>query len=90
MNNTKTKWNLQQITEKVRQIIAEEVDAEDAAITPDARLQEDLGADSLTVLEVVMKIEETFGVEIPDEDVDQIRTVSEICEYLNKRLNGEN
>ena len=61
--------------EKVKQIIVEQLQVDEAEVTPSASFQEDLGADSLDVVELVMQFEEAFDLEIPDEDAEKIKTV---------------
>lgn len=68
--------------DKVLAILAKELDVEISEIKEESRIQEDLGADSLAVMEVVMALEEEFEVEIPDEVTGKIKTVKDILEYL--------
>lgn len=70
------------IFEKVKQIIAEELGVELDDIAMDTHLTDDLGADSLDAVELIMSIEDEFDVEIPDEELQNIQTVSDIVEYL--------
>ncbi|MEO0279693.1 MAG: acyl carrier protein [candidate division WOR-3 bacterium] len=70
----------------LRDIIVEELNVTPEQVTLEARFQEDLGADSLDVVELVMKIEEKFGIEIPDEDAEKIRTVKDAVEYIENKL----
>ena len=72
--------------EKVREIIAEQlsVDVIDS-ITPETNLLEDLNADSLDAVEIIMNIEEEFDMKIPDEDIDQVRTINDIISYIEAR-----
>jgi len=62
------------VEEKVKQIIVEQLQVDEAEVTPGASFQEDLGADSLDVVELVMQFEEAFDLEIPDEDAEKIKT----------------
>ncbi len=73
-----------EITEKVRQIIAEQLGVEEAEVTPSAYFIDDLGADSLDTVELVMALEENFDLEIPDEDAEKIRTVQDAIDYIEK------
>lgn len=73
------------IFEKVAAILAEQLDAEEDAITLDTSLVEDLGADSLDVVDLVMTLEDEFDMEIPDEDITDVRTVGDIVKYLEER-----
>ncbi len=70
------------VAEKVKSIIAENLDVDEQEITPDASFTEDLGADSLDIVELVMAFEEAFGIEIPDEDAEKITRVREAIEYI--------
>ncbi len=74
------------VTAKVKELIIEKLGVEDSAITMEARFIEDLGADSLDSVELIMKFEEEFEVEIPDEDSEKLRTVGQAVEYLNAKL----
>jgi acyl carrier protein len=68
--------------ERVKEIIAKELEVEPKELTPDKKFIEDLGADSLDIVELVMALEEEFGLDIPDEDADKLRTVGDAMEYL--------
>ncbi len=68
--------------DRVKQLIAEELAVEEEEVTPEASFIDDLGADSLDVVELVMAIEEEFDLEIPDEDAEQIGTVQDAVDYL--------
>ena len=70
------------VAEKVKSIIAENLDVDEQEITADASFTEDLGADSLDIVELVMAFEEAFGIEIPDEDAEKITRVREAVEYI--------
>jgi acyl carrier protein len=70
------------VADKVKSIIAENLDVDEQEITPDASFTEDLGADSLDIVELVMAFEEAFGIEIPDEDAEKITRVREAIEYI--------
>jgi acyl carrier protein len=72
------------VEEKVKQIIVEQLQVDEAEVTPNASFQEDLGADSLDVVELVMQFEEAFDLEIPDEDAEKIKTVSDAIAYIEK------
>jgi acyl carrier protein len=75
---------LKEITEKVKQIISEQLGVEEAEVTPSASFVDDLGADSLDTVELVMALEEHFDIEIPDEDAEKIRTVQDAIDYIEK------
>ena len=74
------------LAEKVGEIICEQLGVDRDSLVPEANLLDDLGADSLDVVELVMAIEEEFGIEVPDEDAENIRTVKDITTYLEERL----
>lgn len=68
--------------DKVRQIVAEQLGVDVNEVTPDASFVDDLGADSLDTVELVMALEEEFGLEIPDEDAEKIATVQDAITYI--------
>jgi acyl carrier protein len=70
------------VDEKVKQIIVEQLQVDEAEVTPGASFQEDLGADSLDVVELVMQFEEGFDIQIPDEDAEKIKTVKDAVDYI--------
>jgi acyl carrier protein len=72
------------IDERVKQIVVEQLGVEEGEVTSSASFVDDLGADSLDQVELVMAFEEAFDVEIPDEDAEKIRTVKDAIEYLEK------
>jgi acyl carrier protein len=76
------------VEEKVKQIIVEQLQVDESEVTPSASFQEDLGADSLDVVELVMQFEEAFDLEIPDEDAEKIKTVKDAIEYIEKNGKG--
>jgi len=67
--------------DRVKEIIAKELEVEVKQLTPDAKFIEDLGADSLDIVELVMALEEEFGMDIPDEDADKLKTGGDAMEY---------
>jgi acyl carrier protein len=73
------------VFDKVKTIIVEQLDADAAELTLDATLQDDLGTDSLDVVDLVMSIEESFDIEIPDEEVEGIKTVGDIVKYIESK-----
>ena len=75
------------IEEKVKEILIAQLDVKPEQITPQARIVEDLGADSLDTIELVMAFEEEYGIEIPDEKAERLRTVGDVIEYLTETLN---
>ena len=70
------------VLEKVKAILASQFDEDEDNITPETRLQEDLNADSLDVVDLIMNIQDEFEVETPDEDVENIKTVGALVEYI--------
>ncbi|RPJ74827.1 MAG: acyl carrier protein [Desulfobacteraceae bacterium] len=73
------------IEEKVKKIIAEKLSVDLSEVKPEASFVDDLGADSLDLVELIMSMEEEFGVEISDEDAEKIVTVKDAISYVNKR-----
>jgi acyl carrier protein len=73
-----------EIIEKVKQIISEQLGVEESEVTPSASFVDDLGADSLDTVELVMALEEQFDIEIPDEDAEKIRIVQDAIDYIEK------
>lgn len=71
---------------KVKQIIAEKLGVGEDKITPQASFVEDLGADSLDQVELIMAFEDAFDIEIPDEDAEKMRSVKDALDYLGKKL----
>jgi acyl carrier protein len=74
--------------ERVREIIVELLDVDPERVTLDARFREDLEADSLDLVELIMKIEEEFGGDISDEEAQKITTVGEAVSYIETRMSG--
>ena len=74
--------------DKVKEIIAKELEVEAKQLTPEAKFIEDLGADSLDIVELVMALEEEFGIDIPDEDADKLKTVGDAMNYLKSHANA--
>jgi acyl carrier protein len=74
--------------EKVKQIIVEQLGVDAAEVTASASFQDDLGADSLDIVELVMAFEEAFDVEIPDEDAEKIKTVQDAINYVTAHAKG--
>jgi len=68
--------------DRAKEIIAKELEVSPDQLKPDAKFIEDLGADSLDTVELVMALEEEFGLDIPDEDADKMKTVGDALEYL--------
>ncbi|MFO7985750.1 MAG: acyl carrier protein [Desulfatiglandaceae bacterium] len=72
------------IEEKIRKIISEQLDVSEEEVVPEASFVDDLGADSLDQVELIMAMEEEFDVSIPDEDAEKIATVQDAIDYINK------
>ena len=70
------------VEEKVKKIIIDQLGVDEAEVTPEAKFIDDLGADSLDTVELVMALEEEFGIEIPDEDAEKIATVKDAVTYI--------
>jgi acyl carrier protein len=70
------------IEDKVKKIIVDQLGVDEGEVTPEAKFIDDLGADSLDTVELVMALEEEFGVEIPDEDAEKITTVKDAMAYI--------
>lgn len=70
----------------VRDVIVETAGCEAAAVTPEARLNEDLGADSLAAMELIMALEEKLDIEIDDAELDQFKTVNDLVSYLETKV----
>lgn len=71
--------------EKMKPIIAEQLNVNEAEIKPETKFKDDLGVDSLDLFEMVMALEEEFGIEIPSEDLENIVTVNDIIGYLKEK-----
>jgi len=77
------------VEEKVKQIIVEQLGVDEGEVTPSASFVDDLGADSLDTVELVMAFEEAFELEIPDEDAEKIKTVKDAVDYIAKNSKGK-
>lgn len=74
------------VLEKVKMILSSQFDVEEESITPDTNIADDLGADSLDVVDMLMSLEDEFDVEIPDEEIERIRTVGELVAYIEENM----
>jgi len=83
MADVKAKAN---VAEKIKQIVSEQLGVDEGEVTPTASFVDDLGADSLDTVELVMAFEEAFEIEIPDEEAEKIRTVQDAVIYVEKKL----
>ena len=70
------------VFEKIRAILSEQLDLEEDDITMESNIAEDLGADSLDVVDLIMAIEDEFEIEVPDEDIENLRTVGSLVAYI--------
>ncbi len=73
------------IEEKVKDIVAEKLSVEKDRITPDAKFIDDLGADSLDTVELVMELEEAFDISVPDEDAEKLQCLSDVVAYIENQ-----
>ncbi len=71
-----------EVFERIREVLVERLSVEESDITEEANFQEDLGADSLDLVEMIMELEDQFGIKIPDEDAQKIQTVGQAVEYV--------
>ena len=76
------------VTAEVKRIIKEQLDVDEKDIKPESTFIEDLGADSLGLVELVLAFEEAFEIDIPDEDTEKIRTVQHAIDYIEKHLSS--
>jgi acyl carrier protein len=74
------------VAEKVKQIIVEQLGVDENQVDPNASFVDDLGADSLDIVELVMAFEEAFDIDIPDEDAEKLRTVGDAMNYLHQKI----
>ncbi|MBC8570245.1 acyl carrier protein [Zongyangia hominis] len=76
------------VLEKVREILCDQLDVDEEQVTMEASITDDLGADSLDVVDLVMSIEEEFDLEFPDEEVENIKTVGDIVKYIESKIDA--
>ncbi len=76
----------EEVFEKVKEIIVEQLGVDEAAVTLEASFIDDLGADSLDIVELVMALEEEFDMEIPDADAEKVVTVNDVVEYIKENV----
>ena len=74
------------VLEKVKMILSSQFDVEEDSITPETNIADDLGADSLDVVDMLMSLEDECDVEIPDEEIERIRTVGELVAYIEENM----
>ncbi|MBI3317122.1 MAG: acyl carrier protein [Candidatus Omnitrophica bacterium] len=77
------------VQEKITEIIVEQLGVKPEEVVPEASFVDDLGADSLDTVELVMALEEEFGIEIPDEDAEKIQTVGDAIRYIEQKANAK-
>ena len=73
------------VFEKISKILCEQLELEESQIAMDSSITEDLGADSLDLVDLLMSLEDQFGLEVPDEDVEKIKTVGDMVRYVEER-----
>lgn len=78
-----------EMEERLRKIIVDQLGVDEAQVVPSASFTKDLNADSLDLVELIMSIEEEFGVEIPDEEAEKIQTVADALKYLEEHQSNE-
>ena len=76
----------EEVFDKVKEIIVEQLGVADTAVAPEASFIDDLGADSLDIVELIMAIEEEFDLEIPDSDAEKVVTVSDVVDYIKDNV----
>lgn len=74
------------VFEKLKEILAEQLDVDADSITKDSLLIEDLGADSLDAIDIVMSVEDEFKIEVPDENIEKIETVGDMLNYIENNI----
>lgn len=74
------------VAERIENVIVDQLGVDCEEVTPDATFVHDLGADSLDQVEIIMAVEEEFGIEIPDDDAERLTTVAEATAYVERRL----
>jgi len=77
---------LEQIEQRLKELIVQQLGVDESAVVPEAKFVDDLGADSLDLVELIMALEDEYGIEIPDEDAEKIVTVGDALNYLKERL----
>lgn len=75
---------------KLKELIVDKLEVKESDVVPEATFRDDLGADSLAIVELVMNIEDRFGITIPDEDAEKLHTVGSAVEYIQKKLEENN
>lgn len=75
----------EEIFDKLKELVADQLGVEEDEVTMEATMQDDLGADSLDLVDLVMSVEEEFGVKVADEDLENIKTIGDIVNYIEER-----
>lgn len=74
------------VAEKVKEMIIKQLDSKESEVVPEAKFIDDLGADSLDIVELIMALEDEYNIEIPDEDAEKMETVGDAIRYIEERL----
>ncbi len=74
------------VFEKIKKMLADQLDADEAELTMETNIAKDLDADSLDVVELLMTIEDEFSIEIPDEEIENIKTIGDLTEYIQSNM----
>ncbi|MBP7526488.1 MAG: acyl carrier protein [Syntrophorhabdaceae bacterium] len=77
------------VTEKVKKMIVDQLGVSESEVIPEAKFIDDLGADSLDIVELIMALEDEYSIEIPDEDAEKMETVGDAIRYIEDRLAGK-
>jgi acyl carrier protein len=77
------------IAEKVKKMIVDQLGVNESEVVPEAKFIDDLGADSLDIVELIMALEDEYGIEIPDEDAEKIATVGDAIRYIEEHLTAK-
>ncbi|HRU96666.1 acyl carrier protein [Ruminococcus sp. XPD3002] len=75
--------------DKIKELIVEQLGVEEDVVTPEANIQDDLGADSLDIVDLIQTIEDEYDLSIPDEAIEEIKTVNDIVNYVEKNTDAE-